>query len=93
MSWVRGKSFLLLHNGYVVFKPLLDTPQNHYLWVNISGLPLEFWSRRVLMEIGNAIGKFIYINLCCLGIKDKRISWILVELHFSGGLPAHIDIA
>lgn len=45
-----------------------------------------------LMEIGNATGKFIYVDPACMGARDKIISWILVDIHLSGGLPAEMHI-
>jgi len=45
------------------------------------------------MDIGNAIGKFLYANLKCLRARDKWVTWILIELGLYGGLPAHIDLA
>lgn len=56
------------------------------------GLPSEFWTKHVLKEIGDASGRFIYIDPGSLGARDKRVAWILVELGFSSGFPEHIDL-
>jgi len=63
------------------------------IWVNLSRLPGELWARSVLTDIGNFIGRFIYVDPKLLGAQDKTFAWILVELGFSTGLPAHIDLA
>jgi hypothetical protein len=63
------------------------------IWVKLSGLPGELWARSVLTDIGNFIGRFIYVDPKLLGAQDKTFAWILVELGFSRGLPAHIDLS
>lgn len=54
---------------------------------------MELWTIESLTEIGNTIGKFIYVDPWCRGEKDKRIAWILIEKPFKGGYPNHIFIA
>lgn len=43
-------------------------------------------------KIGNAIGRFIYVDPRCIGAKDKRVAWILIEKEFKGGFPESIDL-
>lgn len=60
--------------------------------VKLLGLPIKLWSRETLTNIGNAIGKFAYVDPKCLGAKDKRVAWILIEKEFQGGFPDHIEL-
>jgi len=62
-------------------------------WVKFLGLPLEFWMRRAVMDTGNFILHFIYMNHVCGGTQDKQVAWILVELQYFKGLPENIEIA
>jgi len=55
--------------------------------VKLRGLPIEFWTNKVLMDIGNAIGKFVYVDPHFLGTSDKRVTWILIEKEYRGGFP------
>lgn len=71
LPWVHDKIFLALHKWYIGFNPLQSTPQNNYIWVKLPGLPIKLWSKETLAVIGNAIGKFIYVDPKCLGAKDK----------------------
>lgn len=71
---VQGRSFLHLHKWYIGFNPLLDMPKNEIVWVKLPGLPLEFWTTKTLKEIGNAIGRFIYIYPKVVGARDKLVA-------------------
>lgn len=71
---------------------MYNTPSNKLIWVKLPGLPIELWTKETLTNIGNAIGKFVYVDLKCLGEKDKRVTWILIEKEYQGGFPDHIDL-
>lgn len=72
--WVYGRSFLALYKWYVGYNPLKNTPTNNLIWVKLPGLPLELWSKETLTEIGNAIGRCVYVDPRCLGGKDKCVA-------------------
>lgn len=91
--WVFKRSFLALYRWYIDFDPLKNTPLNNLIWVKCPNLPLELWSNETLEEIGNAIGRFIYVDPWCLGENDKRIAWILIQKSYRGGYPNHIEIS
>ena len=91
--WVLGRSFLALHRWYLGFNLLKNTPSNNLIWVKLPSLPLELWSKETLAEIGNAIGRCVYVDSRCLGEKDKCVAWILIDKSFRGGFPDHIDIS
>lgn len=91
--WVFKRSFLALYRWYIGFDPLKNTPSNNLIWVKLSNLPLELWSKETLEEIGNAMDRFVYVDPWYLGEKDKRIAWILIEKFYRGGFPEHIEIA
>lgn len=93
LPWVYGRSFLVLHRWYIGYDPLKNTPSNNLIWVKLPNLPLEFWSRETLTEIGNSIGRFVYVDPWCLGKKYKRIAWILIKKAYRGVFPDHIEIA
>lgn len=90
--WVSGRSFLSLSRWYLGFDPLKNTPSHSMIWVKLPNLPLELWTMEILALIGNAIGKFIYVDPWVRGEKDKRIAWILIDIPYKGGYPDQIDI-
>lgn len=92
LPWVHGRSFLALHRRYIGFNPLQNTPQNNLIWVKLPALPIELWKNESLSHIGNAIGKFVYVDPKCLGARDKWVAWILIEKEYRGGFPDHIDL-
>jgi len=60
--WVFKRSFLTLYKWYIGFNPLKNTPVNNLIWVKCLNLPLELWSNESLEMIGNAIGRFVYVD-------------------------------
>ena len=90
--WVCRRGFLSLHPWYIAFNPFRDIPRNKLIWVKLPGLLIEFQTRKVFIEIGNPIGKFIYVDPKCLGAKDKRVAQILIERGYTGGFPEHIEL-
>lgn len=63
-----------LHPWYIRFNPLKDTPQHKYIWLKLSGLSIELWTRRAFMDIGKTISSFIYVDPKCIGAMDKQVS-------------------
>lgn len=59
IPWIKGWIFLALHTWYVGFNPMKETPKKKLIWVKLSGFLIGFWTRQVLMDIGNVIGKFV----------------------------------
>jgi len=89
---VYEKIFLVLHKWYIGYNPRKNTPSNNLIWVKLLVLPIELWTRETLSDIGNAIGKFVYVDPKCLGAKYKRVVWILIEKEYRGGFPDHIEL-
>jgi len=46
-----------------------------------------------MMEIGNIVGYFIYMDPRVFGAWDKQVTSILVEVNYLGNLPDNIDLA
>lgn len=92
IPWINGKSFLALHSWYIRYNPLHNAPHNKLIWVKFPGLPFELWIEQALMDIGNGIGKFVYVDPRCLGALEKRVAWILIEKEYRGGFPDHIEL-
>lgn len=80
-----------MYAWYVNFNPLKQMPKNKLIWVKLPGLPLEFWTKEVFTDI-DAIGKFIYVDPWCMGAKDKRIAWVLIEKDFGEAFSNHIEL-
>jgi len=62
MPWLNGKIFSVLHHWCIGYNSLHNTLQNKLIWVKLLGFPIELWKKQVLMDIGNAIGKKIYVD-------------------------------
>ena len=60
--------------------------------MKLPGLPVDLWTKEALSDIANAIRNFVYVDPKCLGAKDKKVAWILIEKEFRRGFPDHIDL-
>lgn len=92
LSWIKGRGFFELHSWYIRFNPLKEMPKNKLIWVELPSLSIELWTQQVFIDIGNAIGKFLYVETQCLGGRDKITALILIKKEFMGGLPDYIEL-
>jgi hypothetical protein len=65
---------------------------NTLVWINLPGIPMEFWMMQALWDIGNHLGKTILDNDNFLDEGFKLITWILVDLDIIKGLFKSIDL-
>jgi hypothetical protein len=91
-AWLFGKGSLVLQRWHVAFNPLREPILKRHLWMLIPGLPLHLWSKEILVEIANKVGKYIYVDEDALFSLDRKMARVLVEFQVMGGLPEEIDI-
>ena len=60
------------------------------VWVRIHNLPLHFWLPKVFEEMGNAIGKYLKLDMERVSRGIHTFSRICVEVDLSQGLPDSI---
>lgn len=60
------------------------------LWVRLHSLPLHFWHHKVLIAIGNTLGKFLKTDENRLTKGIFTFARICVEIDLSQGLPKSI---
>jgi hypothetical protein len=56
------------------------------------GLPLHLWSKEVLAEIANSIGKFIFVDEEAIFSLDQKMDRVLVEFQVVGDITEDIGI-
>jgi hypothetical protein len=86
--WVLGGNNLMLKRWRVDFDPQTENFQLRHLWVLLSSLPIHFWNKGALKEIGDALGRFITLDESNLVNSTKKFSWIIVEFDIHNGLPS-----
>lgn len=47
---------------YVGFNPLLKYIRKRHMWVVLKGFPIQLWTREVMIDVANLLGKFIYVD-------------------------------
>lgn len=55
-------------------------------------LPLDLSSKKYIMEISNKIGKLYYVDEDFVRLLDKIVARFLIEVDYSRGLMATMDI-
>jgi len=88
--WRWGSTMMFLKRWtpfFYAFSKRLDiTP----IWINIIGLPIEFWSYEVFKEIGNSLGVFYEANMIFEETRIMTIVWILVGIDLRDGLALEL---
>lgn len=62
------------------------------IWIQLPGLPWEFWSIDMLSKIGSVCGRPMYCDKCTLSKVKLGFARILVEMDSSGDFPDLIDL-
>ena len=66
-------------------------PQNvQRVWAILPGLPMMFWKKEIMEEIGSKIGKFIALEEGWEQKVDRRSARILIEVDIQDGLYEEI---
>jgi hypothetical protein len=90
--WTFGGSSIMLKRWRLAFNPDSDYFQLRHLWVLLPGLPLHLWNEESLRAIGNALGRFISLDVQSLNSSSRKMGRILVEIDITAGLPEKLDI-
>lgn len=90
--WLCLKGILMLKRWTQHFDPHKENIHFRCLWVLLSGLLIEFWNWDVFAAIGNDLGHFLIVDKKCLGVEDKRVGKVLVELDMFKGLRDEMEI-
>lgn len=90
--WFWGSAGLFLTPWFSNFDANIIKVSMIPVWVRLHGLPLHFWHKKVLVAIGNTLGKYLKMD------EDRTIRGIFtfaricVEVDMSQGLPDHITL-
>jgi hypothetical protein len=78
--WLVNDGSLMLSRWHLGFNPEKEIVRFRHLWVLLPGCPLALWSLDAFKLIGNAIGKFLQVDLKQFGGFDHRMGKLLVEM-------------
>jgi hypothetical protein len=90
-QWSWGLAGPILKKWTVDFYPMKEPVSMMRFWDILSGLPLDFWTRYALKEIGKKLGVFIGLEPNWASKNDRRWDWIQIEVDVRGGLIGSID--
>jgi hypothetical protein len=90
--WGYKGGSLMLKMWHIHFDPNSEYFSFCHLWVLLTGLPLQLWNSRALVEIGNVLGHFIRVDEDVLRSTDKCMARILVEVDMHVGLLESLEI-
>ncbi|XP_019435165.1 PREDICTED: uncharacterized protein LOC109341678 [Lupinus angustifolius] len=89
-SWSLKPGFLRLSLWTPDFNPNLQKMSHSQCWVRILGLPLEYWSARILFSIAGGLGTPISLDEATTSRSFGHFSRILVDIDLKGSLPNQI---
>ncbi|KAI5394521.1 hypothetical protein KIW84_061246 [Lathyrus oleraceus] len=92
--WMSYNHYLTVRAWSPNFYPVGDVIEELAVWVHISGLPIKYYDSRVMMYIGNKIGKTIKVDknmltrergkYACLCIQVNLLKPLLVVFSIKG---------
>ena len=68
------------------FDPYKKKLDNRCLWLMLLGLPLQFWTKKIRVNLANHFGKYIYVNPSLLRDGERTLARVLVEFEMFEGL-------
>jgi hypothetical protein len=74
------------------FQPATDTIEKVAVWVRISGLPIEYYDKKILTFIGNRIGKTVKVDKNTLLQERGKYARLCVEVDLTKALLAMFTI-
>ncbi|XP_019427097.1 PREDICTED: uncharacterized protein LOC109338760 [Lupinus angustifolius] len=89
-SWSLKPGFLRLSLWTPDFNPNLQKMSHSQCWVRILGLPLEYWSARILFSIARGLGTPISLDEATTSRSFGHFARILVDIDLKGSLPNQI---
>lgn len=90
--WFWGSAGLFTTPWFSEFDATTMIVSKMPVWVRLHGLPLHFWHHKVLIAIGNTLGKFLKMDEERANRGIFTFARICVEVDLSEGLPDHITL-
>ena len=75
-----GSALLSTKPWHPYFDTRVEVASRIPKWVKLPSLPLEFWSNKLIGELGNLLGKTILMDLAYKTSPIKSIARVLVEI-------------
>ena len=90
--WVIKEGHWVLWCWLVHFDLYTKNLDKRHLWLLLPVLPLQFWTRDILVNLVNHVGKLIFINPSMLWEGERTLEKVLVEFKMGDGLPDGVNI-
>jgi hypothetical protein len=90
--WIVKNGSLMLKCWHVAFNPKKEIIRYRHLQVLMFGCPLLVWNREAFREIGNAIGKFLFVDSGLLAGSDRSMGKIILDIDMFEVLSIEIEI-
>ena len=87
MNQFQGSTIFHLKPWY----PYLD-PRSEIVWVNLLGLPVEFWTNECIKALRDLLGKNIMVDQNYKIENRCLVAKVLVEINIVEGLYESLDI-
>ncbi|XP_026416536.1 uncharacterized protein LOC113311970 [Papaver somniferum] len=72
------------------FNPTAQRTTTAFVWINISGLGMEYWKEKILMSLGDTFGRAIKVDETTLKREVGYYASVLVEVDLANNIPNQI---
>ncbi|XVF29191.1 hypothetical protein REPUB_Repub15cG0099000 [Reevesia pubescens] len=69
-----------------------DIPVERFTWIRVDGLPLQLWNMLGFVTVGNAIGKFVWVDFDTMLLKRLFSARILVSIPLSKNISSFVIV-
>ncbi|XP_026384059.1 uncharacterized protein LOC113279594 [Papaver somniferum] len=88
--WKIDSQILKLRLWEPNFNPAAQKTTTAFVWVNFPGLAIEYWKEKILMSLGDAIGRAIKVDETSLKREVGYYASVLVEVDLANKVPNHV---
>ena len=90
--WFVGEHFLAIRPWEPYFKASEAKLSSVAVWVRLFELPIEFYDREVLKEIGKAIGPVLCIDAYIATESNGSYTWLCVQINLEKPLTKWVRV-
>lgn len=90
--WLIYDHCLIVRPWRPNFHPTSESIDEVSVWARLSGLPIEYYDKKVMEFIGNRIGKIVRVDKTTLSHQKGKYAWMCVEVDLKKPLLATFEL-
>lgn len=90
--WTFEGKILVLKHWSPNFHPSKDVIDKTPIWIRLSGLPVEYWDREIIISLVSKAGKPLRVDEQCLSLDHGLYACVCVEVDLSIPLDSGVNV-